>query len=290
MAAAVESAFLELPPPPEPLHVKMRKEACRGCALVLFIIIVLVSIVHGTVYAGAQLRPGSESNWLLVWFIYIEAGVALYCLAELMWGDPGVITRSLENVVPVPPIVMEKLRAGESLSDLHNIVEGNASYCVRCCIWRRPTPGSTISTAHHCSTCNCCVDHFDHHCGVFGRCIAGKLRWGQLGNLVHFYLIQATGVVAMLTALTSVALFTGYWLVVFLAWPACSCISSVFFLACRFRSHFTSDDLEARVPLSDTARIGAKSGPPVVPPLAPAIQLLTAPEKRQAASCYNYDS
>ncbi len=45
-------------------------------------------------------------------------------------------------------------------------------FCLTCRIWRPPG-------AHHCSTCNSCVEGFDHHCDTVGKCVGA-------GNILLF--------------------------------------------------------------------------------------------------------
>jgi hypothetical protein len=94
--------------------------------------------------------------------------------------DPGVVKRSPETCFPLPPKVADLIEAGatsEQIQQLGNLHGEKGSFCVRCLVWR----GGDNVQPHHCSTCQRCVTHFDHHCGVFGRCIAGDGLRGNMG-------------------------------------------------------------------------------------------------------------
>ena len=139
-----------------------------------------------------------------------------------MFDDPGVVRRSSSNCFPLPPEVEERLRTGQPIDPLRNVVVNGRQFCVRCCVWREETTTPTrfvgVSGTHHCEaacrsrphrpadaahdpadaghTCQRCVRDFDHHCGVFGRCIAGS---GMRGNMKYFKLIIASGIAGLFT-------------------------------------------------------------------------------------------
>ena len=203
----------------------------------------------------------------LLFAIRMQAATAVVAHANLLFGDPGVVIRSRGNCLPVPPVVAERLRAGDSLEGLENVRDDSdgASYCVRCCVWRRapPPPAERASeqwqqwlwrhhpavarncacaggrAAHHCSLCQRCVVDHDHHCGVLGRCIAGH-------NMQWFVLLVVSGWLAMFTVTCAVAvavvqrygesgaLYLGY---AFAAWMAFAvCVTRPVQIYCRYLS------------------------------------------------------
>ena len=215
-----EMLGVTLPPMPTPDLSAMRSEASGGVSLVLCLIAtfvtVTISFAHGL---------PTHAMVPLILCVSLEAAVALVCLAYLMFGDPGVVRRSQRACLPVPDQVQEKLIAHANaasdgtnpihhpLAQMQNIKEDARSYCVRCCLWRDEpyiTAWGRVKRVklHHCSTCQRCVRDFDHHCGVFGRCIAGTWRSGNMpafGLIITMgYCGAITAVAAAVTGLTSI--------------------------------------------------------------------------------------
>ena len=119
----------------------------------------------------------------------------------MMCGDPGVVRRTPATCLPVPDEVAERLRAGAPVPETtRNITsaDGTKTYCVRCFVWRDNTLGGR-GRAHHCRVCQRCCVNFDHHCGIFGRCIAGD--GARTGNLRYFFTIIIMGYAGFFTTL-----------------------------------------------------------------------------------------
>ena len=235
----------DLPPLPEPNHKERASQACCGCTVVFCIIGVLVGIPHAhsrqPLYSGQLPRDTLAIGQLL---LYIEAAIALFCLAGLMFGDPGVLKRSQQRCFPLPPEVLRCLRAGQ-VPGRQNLYTSGGQFCVRCLIWRpEAQPPTYRSHVHHCSICRMqmgsnpiaspvltlistidlarecsqadgrcvrvaspgqserCVSDFDHHCGVFGRCIAGE---GWRGNMGYFKGILLMFVAGLITCTVTIS-------------------------------------------------------------------------------------
>ena len=218
-----------LPPLPSPDLAQMRQQATTGCTLVISIVVVCVATVTVTMLI---VNPEARLKWTAIGLIWTEGAVALMCLCGLLYGDPGVVRRSKTTCMPPHPEISRRVQAGEQLQNalMTNPREPVApfrAYCVRCFVYRSSheslkhartvaddeaakssclfcgpfKPAPQTKPAHHCSTCQRCVEHFDHHCGVFGRCIAGK---GMGGNFGYFKVLIVMGNLGPLTCGLSV--------------------------------------------------------------------------------------
>jgi len=201
----------KFPPLPTPRHAMKRQESSVGIALVVFLSLAFIGMVHGialTTIGGIEKH--SATWWTFLGLVYAEVAMALICLMGLLLSDPGVVARSSENSFPIPLQCQAWIQAHadgnpESIEPLGEYYIASSetsntpgdSYCVRCLVWRR----FQHSTKYfHCSVCQRCVAEFDHHCSVFGRCIAGT--WKK-GNYKYFVTIIGVGSVGYLTSVVS---------------------------------------------------------------------------------------
>eukprot|EP00933_Yihiella_yeosuensis_P051093 TRINITY_DN4893_c0_g2_i1.p1 TRINITY_DN4893_c0_g2~~TRINITY_DN4893_c0_g2_i1.p1 ORF type:complete len:313 (+),score=35.45 TRINITY_DN4893_c0_g2_i1:30-941(+) len=249
-----EEVLQVLPPMPAPLRAKCTQNV-MGCFYVLSAIALHVGLTH----IGANfLEDASGDNldfWLPQVFAFAEASVALICLVAIMLADPGELKRSESRCLPVPSEMAQWLenRSPEGLqadsSIKGNIEQDGRTYCVRCCLWR-DQENQASGRYHHCSICQRCVPHFDHHCMVLGKCIAGQGCKGNIGYFRTLVSMQWMGLLTSYTTLT-VGLFRSddwkFWLGVasltILGIYICS-FCSVFILSIFFRWRFQSSQEE----------------------------------------------
>ena len=187
-----------LPLLPTPRHCERNSEACCGLMVVVALICMFVGIAQTLAW-----RSKVVWTWICLALVYVDALIAIGCWCGITFGDNGTIKRSPSTCFPVPPAVKERIKANRTMDGLRNIRDApdEPVYCVRCFVWR-----PAFVECHHCDACQRCVVDFDHHCGVFGRCIAGE---GFAGNMGFFKTIigcaVAAGVACMLTMFFSTA-------------------------------------------------------------------------------------
>ena len=195
-----------------------RLERLRSIAIVTGAAIAGMSFVQifAHVSSPSPAAPLSPLMTLLVALAWLHVTVAFVGLLFIQIADPGVVRRSEATCLPVPTAVNQRLDAEEPLTGLGNIVDGDLSYCVRCCVWRPPG-------AHHCSICQRCVRQFDHHCSIFGQCVGGSTAQCK-GNLLIFKInignLAASPLTAAATLIALISQYLGVWGLLLVLCPA----------------------------------------------------------------------
>lgn len=156
-----------LPPMPRPAYFEMATQSLTGCLVVCAVTAMFLGTTYAVPLATDRLPPSLW--WICFLLMHGEAAVAFVSLLGLLFASPGVIRRSPATCLPIPSEVAQRIKLNRSTAGMANMVHGDRIYCVRCLVWRPSDAGKV----HHCNTCQRCVVEFDHHCGVFGRCIAG---------------------------------------------------------------------------------------------------------------------
>ena len=204
-----------LPPLPLPRPLR-RHQRLRSVVIVFGAAIIGVGLLHLLAGFGSY----STADMIFVTLAWTHTTVAIIGLIIIQFTDPGIVRRSEVTCLPVPKAVSMRIDAGESLTGLGNLTDGelNRSYCVRCCVWRPPK-------AHHCSICQRCVKAHDHHCAIFGQCVGGSTA--QLrGNLLVFKInignLLMTPVTAGAALVALVCQEIGAWGTLLVLWPVCA--------------------------------------------------------------------
>ena len=205
-----------LPALPEPDHARRRQESSMGCTVVLSIVTACVTTTSIVLNVIDVHKEAPALKWAGMVAVWTQGIAAIGCLLGILYGDPGIVKRSPATCLPPHPEVCRRIQTGESLDGAlhHNVEEPVApfrSYCARCFVYRpsyksvemiraaakeaeaeRPScrfcgircgypPPS--KSAHHCATCQRCVEDFDHH--VRASCLSNPLMtacaWLMLG-------------------------------------------------------------------------------------------------------------
>ena len=137
---------------------------CIVCVNLVLLLGIVLAFVNAKNSNKSELERTMAKLYLLV-LVLLDLS---YFLTIAM--NPGIVS---ERDMPPPP------------------EEGELRYCKACN--RRKFEMS------HCNDCEVCVQDLDHHCGFFGRCIAGKQRFA----FYAFILFMFCGFVVIFVGLAS---------------------------------------------------------------------------------------
>lgn len=221
LSSVVITSLDQLPPLPIPRDDMLRVETPRGICVVTTCIVLCIFLTHyialTLVLPSKDLDDDNNDSFggnsydvgkiIFLVLVYTESVAALLCTIGILYADPGVVHRSLETCNPLPKAV-ESWVVSEPTAprpkDLDSYLRGadKRLYCTKCLVWRKPGVPN-----YHCPICQrCCANH-DHHCNVFGRCIAGNPKFwkpkSNRGNLMYFYGILTSGGWAFLTVFSA---------------------------------------------------------------------------------------
>ncbi|XP_038890571.1 protein S-acyltransferase 24 [Benincasa hispida] len=147
---------------------RLGKFSKLGLAPVLWclIFLLLVTYIHSVILAS-NLPKLTSGLGLLAWIGVILATTGLLMFYRCSSKDPGFIRMDVHG--------SQDMKDDEPLLkiEINNpaLLAGNWSQLCATCKIVRPL------RAKHCSTCNRCVEQFDHHCPWVSNCIGKKNKW-----------------------------------------------------------------------------------------------------------------
>ncbi|KAI4377733.1 hypothetical protein MLD38_015313 [Melastoma candidum] len=165
-----------------------------GLAPVLWVMIILLLVVYmNSVIIASNLPRLTAGFALLAWFGVFLASSGLVLFHRCSRKDPGYIRMNVhdpQNMKDDEPLLKIEINNPALLA-------GNWSQLCATCKIVRPL------RAKHCSTCDRCVEQFDHHCPWVSNCIGKKNKWDFFLFLVlEISAMVITGAVALIRVLT----------------------------------------------------------------------------------------
>ncbi|XP_027368906.1 protein S-acyltransferase 24 isoform X2 [Abrus precatorius] len=173
---------------------RLGKISKLGLAPILWCIIfvLLVTYIHSVILATNMPKLTAAAG-LLAWFGVLLATVGLVMFYRCSSKDPGYIRMNVhdtQNMKDDEPLL--KIGINDPA-----LLAGNWSQLCATCKIVRPL------RAKHCSTCDRCVEQFDHHCPWVSNCIGKKNKWDFFVFLVlEVSAMLVTGGVCLARVLT----------------------------------------------------------------------------------------
>ncbi|KAJ6363299.1 hypothetical protein OIU78_003471 [Salix suchowensis] len=165
-----------------------------GLAPVLWFIIILLLLIYiYSVILASNLPKLTTCFGLLAWLAVFLANAGLVMFYRCSRKDPGYIRMNVhdpQNMKDDEPLLKIEINNPDLLA-------GNWSQLCATCKIVRPL------RAKHCSTCDRCVEQFDHHCPWVSNCIGKKNKWEFFAFLVlEVSAMLITGAVTLTRVLT----------------------------------------------------------------------------------------
>lgn len=138
----------------------------------IFTVIVAVLLPSVYLLAISKYIWNHVSPWILIFTVYFHlVSIVLFLLTTLT--EPGIIPRK-KLLIALGNFTEEF--SGTLMFEENN---RNSKFCTTCEIYRPPL-------AHHCYSCDNCVEDFDHHCPYVNNCIGKRNYLFFIGMVVHF--------------------------------------------------------------------------------------------------------
>ncbi|KAK9697904.1 hypothetical protein RND81_08G068500 [Saponaria officinalis] len=173
---------------------RLGKLSKLGLAPVLWFIILLLLVLYThSVILGPEFPRLTMGFGLFAWLGVFLASGGLVMFYRCSRKDPGYIRingHDAQNMKDDEPLLKIEI-------DNPDLLAGNWSQlCITCKIVRP-------IRAKHCSTCDRCVEQFDHHCPWVSNCIGKKNKWDFFMFLVlEVAAMLTTGLVTLIRVLT----------------------------------------------------------------------------------------